>query len=83
MALHRADRAFVVCIGGTYKHSKTGNIYEVLDVSTHTETGERLVIYKNIHKEEYEIWARPKDMFEEYVEIDGKRVPRFEPLSTK
>ena len=24
------------------------------------------------------LWARPKKMFLEYVEVDGKKVPRFE-----
>jgi hypothetical protein len=34
--------------GGIYRHYK-GGLYEVLHLSTHTETGEVLVNYKSIH----------------------------------
>lgn len=62
---------------GIYKHFK-GNAYGVLHVATHTETGERLVIYRKLSDVgayyEGKVWARPESMFEEIV--DG--VPRFE-----
>ena len=82
---HRTERAYTVTQGGLYKHSKTGNTYRVFEVCTHTETQERLVIYGDINKvgfdgKPYEMWARPKAMFEGFVEIDGKRVPRFQSM---
>lgn len=66
-------------IKGIYKHYK-GNKYRVLYVSAHTESGEDLVIYQDI-KDESKIWARPKKMFLESVEIDGESKPRFELIS--
>jgi hypothetical protein len=59
-----------------YRHTKTGRIYEKLGEATHSETGESLVIYKNVHDKS--IWARPKAMFEDTVELNGYTVPRFE-----
>ncbi|PED86679.1 hypothetical protein CON43_22625 [Bacillus cereus] len=56
-----------------YKHYK-GNIYELLFIATHSETEEKLVIYKN---EEGQVFARPYDMFFEEVEVNGESVPRF------
>lgn len=60
---------------GRYQHYK-GNEYEVLGEGMHTETEEKLIIYKSLH-EPYTIWARPFDMFFESVVIDGQEIPRF------
>ena len=30
---------------GTYRHTKSGKMYEVIGVALHTETNEQLVIY--------------------------------------
>ena len=65
-------------ITGTYRHYK-GNEYEVIGEATHTETEERLIIYKALY-EPFAIWARPYDMFFETVEINGESIPRFEKL---
>ncbi len=59
--------------GQIYKHYK-GNLYLVLEVATHTETKEELVIYCNV-KNKAQIWARPLTMFEDELP-NGK--PRFE-----
>ncbi|GFN31342.1 DUF1653 domain-containing protein [Paenibacillus xylaniclasticus] len=59
-----------------YQHYK-GGIYEVLFIATHSETGEKLVIYKNQKDETY---ARPYDMFFENVVINGVTVPRFKQI---
>ncbi len=65
-----------VQIGGMYRHYK-GNQYKVLHVARHTETEEALVIYQALYGE-YDIWARPLDMFLETVILpDGSVVPRF------
>lgn len=61
---------------GKYKHYK-GNFYEVLGVAKHSETMEDLVVYKKLY-DDFGLWVRPLKMFEEMVEIDGKKMPRFE-----
>ena len=60
---------------GVYKHYK-GNEYRLIGVAKHSETGEELVIYKTLDGEQ--IWARPLKMFTEEVEVEGKKIPRFE-----
>lgn len=62
-------------IEGTYKHYK-GNIYKVLCIAKHSETLEEMVVYQDASNSE-KIWARPKDMWCETVEIDGEIIPRF------
>jgi hypothetical protein len=62
---------------GTYKHYK-GNLYEVLGTARHSETLERMVVYKALYQTEGEnLWVRPEKMFLEKVMVDGKEVPRF------
>ena len=62
--------------GGLHRHYK-GNEYEVLFTGTHTESGERLVVYRDTD-DTTKIWLRPVSMFLEAVEVDGETVPRFE-----
>ena len=49
--------------------------------SIHTETDEEFVIYYPLYKSNKfssEVWcARPAKMFNEDVEVDGKKVQRF------
>jgi hypothetical protein len=64
---------------GVYRHYK-GKEYLVLTVARHSESGEALVIYLPLYAAEGESiipWARPLAMFEEDVEVDGRKVPRF------
>ncbi len=63
---------------GKYRHYK-GNEYEVIGVGKHTETDERLVVYRALYAP-YELWIRPFAMFFEAVTIDGKDIQRFEKL---
>lgn len=59
-----------------YRHFK-GNIYEYIGTAIHSETEEKLVIYKN---DKGVLFARPYDIFFELVERDGNKIPRFEEL---
>ncbi len=61
---------------GRYRHFKGGE-YEVLGVARHSETLEEFVVYKKLYGD-MDLWIRPKMMFLEVVERDGKRIPRFE-----
>ena len=63
---------------GIYKHSKTGNLYKVHFVAKHSETVEEFVVYEALYENpRSKFWVRPAKMFEEIVEINGKKVPRF------
>ena len=66
---------------GKYKHYK-GKEYEVVGVATHSETLEEVVVYKALYsiegKGENSLWVRPKNMFEEEIVSDGKKIKRFE-----
>jgi hypothetical protein len=63
---------------GIYKHSKKGTLYRVIGVAAHSETLEPMVIYEAQYDNPVsKLWARPASMFEDIVEVDGKKVPRF------
>ena len=61
---------------GRYRHYK-GNEYFVIGVARHSETDEELVVYRPDYGEQG-LWVRPKEMFLETVEVDGRQIPRFE-----
>lgn len=61
---------------GRYRHFK-GAEYEVKGLATHSESGEKLVVYRPLYGEGA-LWVRPLDMFLEPVEREGKRLQRFE-----
>lgn len=65
---------------GKYKHYK-GVMVRVIGIAFHSETQEELVIYEKLEDfggfKKGSLWARPKKMFLEEVEVNGKRVPRF------
>ena len=65
---------------GLYEHYK-GKNYMVLGVARHSETLEELIVYQALYEsEEFGkncLWVRPKKMFLETVERDGKVLPRF------
>lgn len=64
---------------GKYKHSKTGNFYRVTGVAKHSETLEELVVYETLYDNHVsKLWVRQLKTFTEVVEIDGKKVPRFQ-----
>lgn len=63
---------------GIYKHYK-GNYYKVYGLTRHSETLEWLVYYESLYEnKESQFWVRPYEMFIEKVDIEGKKIPRFE-----
>ncbi len=61
---------------GRYRHYK-GNEYRVLGLARHSETLEALVVYDALYGAKGR-WVRPAAMFNETVEVAGRRLPRFE-----
>ena len=70
----RDDMRETVIKNGIYRHYK-GGIYEVTNIARHSESLEELVIYKNVVSED--CWARPVSMWNETIEQDGIKIPRF------
>ena len=60
---------------GKYRHFK-GNEYEVLYIAKHSETLEEMVVYRALYGEGG-VWVRPKAMWNEVIEREGKTLPRF------
>ncbi len=64
-----------------YKHYKW-KLYEVLWEIIHTETLDKLVLYKALYNSDEfwnnALWVRPKSMFLENVEINWKIQSRLE-----
>ncbi len=61
---------------GKYRHYK-GNEYEMIGVAKHSETLEELVVYRALYGN-HDLWVRPIEMFTEEVEVNGKKISRFE-----
>ncbi|QEE61181.1 DUF1653 domain-containing protein [Salinibacterium sp. dk2585] len=59
---------------GRYRHFK-GGVYDLIDVARHSETSEEFVVYRSASGE---LWVRPRAMFFETVDVDGRQVSRFE-----
>ncbi|MDZ7855556.1 DUF1653 domain-containing protein [Sphaerotilus sp.] len=64
---------------GRYRHYKGGE-YDVLGAARDSETLAPLVVYRPRYNASG-LWVRPHAMFFGEVEVDGRRVRRFEPVS--
>jgi hypothetical protein len=60
-----------------YRHYK-GGLYELVCEATLEADLTPMIIYR---AHDGSIWARPKSVFFELIEIDGLMVPRFAPVS--
>ncbi len=60
---------------GKYRHFK-GMEYEVIGLARHSESDEKMVVYRALYGEG-ELWVRPASMWNETVERDGKVFRRF------
>lgn len=69
--------------GKIFKHFK-GDLYLVLDIAEHSETREKLVVYKALYGD-CGVYARPVEMFLSQVDKnkypDVKQEYRFQPLT--
>ena len=66
---------------GIYKHYK-GKCYELVDVALHSETLEKMVIYRALYGEGA-LWVRPLSMWNEIVSVNGQEIPRFKYIGKK
>lgn len=62
-------------VKGIYRHYK-GNFYIVEDIAVHSETLEKMVVYRALY-EDNKLWVRPYNMFLEEVNKNNQKY-RFE-----
>lgn len=79
-----AHRPIPELSSGTYRHNKSGKLYEVLGVALETESDEPVVVYRPLYAHEFgfEFFTRPYEMFIETVELNGRACPRFEKIDS-
>lgn len=62
-----------------YRHYK-GGLYELVCEATQESDLSPVIVYR---ASDGSIWCRPRAVFFEEVEVDGKRVPRFAPVDAR
>ena len=66
-------------IGQIWRHYK-GDDYKIIVLAKSEKDGDDLVVYErqtDIFHNGWRIWVRPRNMFFDIVEWEGKEVPRF------
>ncbi len=62
-----------------FRHYK-GGLYELVCEATLESDLSPMIVYR---AQDGSIWTRPKTVFFELVDIDGRHVPRFEPVEER
>ena len=63
-----------------YRHYKK-KFYRLFGVAKHSETLEEFAVYETLYESAGgRLWVRPKKMFFENIDLNGKSVPRFAPF---
>ena len=60
-----------------YRHYK-GGLYELVCEATLEADHSPMIVYRAANGS---VWIRPREVFFETVEVDGKQVPRFAPVA--
>jgi hypothetical protein len=61
-----------------YRHYK-GGLYELVCEATLESDHTPMIVYRAANGT---VWIRPRTVFFELVEVDGRQVPRFAPVDT-
>ena len=69
------EEAKQTILPGRYRHFK-GREYEVLYIARHSEDESPLVVYRALYND-FGIWVRPANLWNETVIRDGKTYTRF------
>jgi hypothetical protein len=60
-----------------FRHYK-GGLYDLVCIATLESDLSEMIVYR---APDGSIWTRPRDVFFQMIEVDGKTVQRFVPLS--
>ncbi|MGF6951902.1 hypothetical protein QF028_004407 [Neobacillus sp. B4I6] len=56
-------------INGIYQNNKNKQLYKVINLATHSETLEPMVVYMALYPN-FKVWIRPLDLFLEKFQVD-------------
>ncbi len=68
-----------IIIGKLYRHYK-GNVYRVIALAKHSETGEDMVVYRSVKNGD--VWVRPRSMWNEKIDDNTLRFTLVESPET-